>query len=115
MYRANNPRTTQQLGVKQAQFVIDDPHTPSQSLEAMTPNPEETPSAMVTLYKPPDDASAGWENVECLMMLWTNAISCNRGKTLVYVSSILAPSAHGGPERPRDAPASEWDPDMQMM
>ena len=91
MHMANNPRTKQQLGVKQARLTMNDPHTSSLSLEAMTPNPGKTPSATMALcmYVSPHDASAGWEKVECLMMLWTGAISCNRGRTTVYKGTYV--------------------------
>ena len=83
--------TKQQLGVKQARLTMNDPHTSSLSLEAMTPNPGKTPSATMALcmYVSPHDASAGWEKVECLMMLWTGAISCNRGRTTVYKGTYV--------------------------
>ena len=64
MYIANNPRTTQQLGVKEAQIVMNDPHTASLSLEAMTPNPGQMMCLLVGITN-----------------MWTGAICCNREET----------------------------------
>ena len=42
---ASNQMTTQQVEVKDNRLLMNDPYTASLSLDAMTPNPEKTPSA----------------------------------------------------------------------
>ena len=60
--KAKRPGAPQQIEVKDSQFLMNDPYTASLSLEAMTPDPGKTPSAVMALDQ--DDASAGWEQYD---------------------------------------------------